>query len=100
MSTKVTLSILLLSAICATPTFANYFSNPYLNINANIGSAASPTPHDVRENRLPQVVHAVPSDANAVADDKSKDTGNRAVIDHATDQAAEGKSASAAQPSH
>ena len=99
MKTKMTLSVLLLSAVCATPTYANYFSNPYLGINLNIGSAPSPTPSDVRENRLPKVVHAGPPDADVAADDKAKEKGNHAVIDHATAQAAEGKSASAARPS-
>jgi hypothetical protein len=97
MRTKMTLSVLLLSAVCATPAFANYFSNQSLNINLNIGSAASPTPRDVRENRQPKVVRAVPSDANVVADDTTKNTGNLAVIDHAAAQAGEGKSATVAQ---
>jgi hypothetical protein len=99
MRTKMTLSVLLLSAVFATPTLANYFSNPYANINLNIGSAASPTPRDIRENRLPQVVHAAPSDAKVVADDAAKNTGNPAVIDRATAQAAEGQKVSAAQQS-
>jgi hypothetical protein len=97
MRAKMTLSVLLLSAVCATPVFANYFSNPRANINLNIGSAASPTPRDIRENRLPKVVHAAPSGANVVADDATKNTGNLTVIDHVTAQAAEEKNVFAAQ---
>ena len=42
------LSLMMLSAACATPTLANYFSNPQTNISRNIGSALSPTPNDLR----------------------------------------------------
>jgi hypothetical protein len=99
MKTKMTLSVLLLSAVCATPAFANYFYNPYSNINLNVGSAPSPTPRDIRENRLPQIAHAAPPDANVVANGVTKDTGNPAALDHATAQAAEGQKVSAAQQS-
>ena len=99
MRTRMTLSALLLSAVCGTPAFANYFSNPYANINLNIGSAPSPMPRNIRENRLPQVVHAAPSDANVAADDASKNSRNPAAVDHATAQAVEGQNVSAAQQS-
>jgi hypothetical protein len=95
MSAKMMLSVLLLSTACASPAFANYFSNRYLNINLNIGSAPNPTPRDVRENRLPQVSHAAPSGGNVVADDTTKNAANPTAIDHAGAQAAEGKKASA-----
>jgi len=52
------MSVLLLSAACATQALANYFYNPYTNIGLNIGSAPSPTPRDIRENRLPKVAKA------------------------------------------
>ena len=43
------LSLLLLStAVSATPAFANYFANPQLGINLNIGSAPNPKPADIR----------------------------------------------------
>jgi hypothetical protein len=42
MRTKLTLPLLLLSAVCATPTLANSFSNPYANINLN----SAPVPAD------------------------------------------------------
>jgi hypothetical protein len=47
---------LLLTAAFVTPASANWFHNPYQNINRNIGSAPNPTPADVREMRLPVVV--------------------------------------------
>jgi outer membrane protein OmpA-like peptidoglycan-associated protein len=42
------LSLLLLSAVCATPASANWFSNPQLGVNLNIGSAPNPKPADLR----------------------------------------------------
>jgi protein TonB len=47
------LSLALLSAVLVTPANANWFSDPNLNINRNVGSAPSPTPQDIRENRTP-----------------------------------------------
>lgn len=43
------LSLLLIStAVCATPAFANYFANPQLGMNLNVGSAPNPKPADLR----------------------------------------------------
>jgi len=43
------LSLLLLSAaICVTPASANYFANPRLGMNLNVGSAPNPTPAQLR----------------------------------------------------
>jgi hypothetical protein len=42
------LSLLLASAVGATPTFANWFSNPSTNTMLNVGSAPSPTPEQLR----------------------------------------------------
>jgi outer membrane protein OmpA-like peptidoglycan-associated protein len=43
------LSLLLLSAaVCVTPASANYFSNPRLGMNLNVGSAPNPTPAQLR----------------------------------------------------
>ena len=61
MKTMKALSVLFISAASATPSFANYFHNPYLGLNLNIGSAPSPTPRDLRENRQPQLGHTTPS---------------------------------------
>ena len=62
------LSALCISAAFATPSLANYFHNPHLNLNRNIGSAPSPTPRDVRANRLPQVRRTDPTPTDASAD--------------------------------
>ena len=51
---KVVISLMLLSA-SVTPAFANYFSNPDLGLNLNIGSAPNPTPQQLREDREPVV---------------------------------------------
>jgi hypothetical protein len=98
--TKMTLSVLLVSAAYATPTLANYFHNPYANLNLNIGSAPSPTPRDIRENRLPRAVHAAPSFANVAANGTTKNTDEPAVNDHPTAQGEGGKNVSSAQLSH
>lgn len=73
MRTKMILSVLALSAAYATPTLANYFHNPHTNLNLNVGSAPSPTPRDIRENRLPQLVHAAQSSDNVETSDIAKD---------------------------
>ena len=41
---KTLISLLLISTVCATPAFANYFSNPRMGTNLNIGSAPNPKP--------------------------------------------------------
>ena len=46
---------LVLAAAFTTAAEANYFANPRLNVYSNVGSAPSPRPVDVRENREPQV---------------------------------------------
>ncbi len=56
MKTRVLPVALILSAVLATPSAANWFHNPKLNINRNVGSAPSPTPEDIREGRIPIVV--------------------------------------------
>jgi len=45
---KAILSVLLLSAVCASPASANYFSNPRTGVNLNVGSAPNPTPAELR----------------------------------------------------
>jgi len=55
---KIVMPLLLLSAAFVTPAYANYFSNPQTGITLNIGSAANPTPADIRDNRLPMVADA------------------------------------------
>jgi hypothetical protein len=99
MRIKMTLSMLLLSAACATPSFANYFYNPHTNLGFNVGSAPSPTPRDVRENRLPNAIHAAPPAANAVAHDRARDAAKTAVNDQPSSQAGGGQNRFAAQSS-
>ena len=45
---KTMMSLLLLSAVCVTPAYANWFSHAGTNTNLNIGSAPNPTPADLR----------------------------------------------------
>ena len=99
MKTTMTLSLLLLSAAFATPTLANYFHNPSTNLNWNIGSAPSPTPLDIRENRQPRVIKVAPSDSNFVAEDTTKNADKSAANDHPV-QNGGGKNLSTAQLSH
>jgi len=61
-TSKKMMSVLLLSALCITPAYANWFHNPVTNISRNIGSAPNPTPQDLRAlyGRGP-VITAMPS---------------------------------------
>ena len=97
MRTKVTLSVLFLLAVSATPTLANYFHNPSANLNWNIGSAPSPTPLDIRENRQPRVTKVLPSEDNFVADDTMKNADKSASNDHPVTRNEGGKNLSTAQ---
>jgi len=45
---KVIIPLLLLSAVCVTPASANWFSNPRLGFNLNVGSAPNPKPADLQ----------------------------------------------------
>jgi hypothetical protein len=74
MKTAMTLSVLLLSIASATPSFANYFHNPYMGLNLSIGSAPNPTPRDLRENRMPRVGRPAPQAAGASAKGYVADT--------------------------
>ena len=47
-TSKMMMSMLAAAAICASPAYANWFSNPRTNTNLNIGSAPNPTPADLR----------------------------------------------------
>jgi len=63
------LALLLVSGALATPAYANWFHNPYIGINLNIGSAPNPTPADLRAERLPIITQddstATPATADA-----------------------------------
>ena len=45
---KTIIPLLLASAVAFSPAYANYFSNPRLGVNLNIGSAPNPTPAPVQ----------------------------------------------------
>ena len=47
-SSKTMMAMLAAAAICTSPAYANWFSNPVTNTNLNIGSAPNPTPADLR----------------------------------------------------
>ncbi len=47
-TSKTMMSLLLLSAVFITPASANWFSNPRMGTNLNVGSAPNPTPADLR----------------------------------------------------
>ena len=65
MKTRTLLSVLLLSAVFVSPASANWFSNPSMGIDLNIGSAPSPTPDQVRADRQPMLVRD--SEGNVIA---------------------------------
>jgi len=46
-NTKATFSLLILSAVLATPASGNWFANPRTGLNLNIGSAPNPTPDQI-----------------------------------------------------
>src|SRR5438105_15670777 len=56
---------LIVASVAASPASANWFSNPNIDINLNIGSAPSPTPDDVLVERLPMLVRD--TDGNIIA---------------------------------
>jgi hypothetical protein len=97
MRTNLTLSVLFLSAAFATPTLANYFHNPSTNLNWNIGSAPSPTPRDIRENRQPVVTQAAPSDGNFATDNTTANADKSVANDHSLAQNGGAKNLSTVQ---
>lgn len=58
-STKVMLTLLVLSMLPATPVLANWFANPLTGLNLNIGSAPNPVP--LRPYRFAEVVPPPPA---------------------------------------
>lgn len=61
---KAILSVLLLSAVCASPASANYFANPITGTTLNIGSAPNPTPAQLRllgESRVVVAENTIPA---------------------------------------
>ena len=68
MKIRILLPVLLLSAVFVSPASANWFSNPEININLNIGSAPSPTPDDIRGERQPMLVRDAEGNVIAMID--------------------------------
>jgi hypothetical protein len=62
------LALLLVSGALATPAYANFFHNPYLGINLNIGSAPNPTPAQIRAFELPIITQEDSAAPPATAD--------------------------------
>jgi hypothetical protein len=75
---KLVIPLLLATAAFATPASANWFHNPYIGINRNIGSAPNPTPADIREMRLPVVTKAETPMLNYTVVEPAKDSGKTA----------------------
>jgi len=50
-TSKTMMAMLAAAAICTSPAYANWFSNPSTNTNLNIGSAPNPTPADLQRTR-------------------------------------------------
>jgi hypothetical protein len=65
MKTQSILSMLLLTAMFVSPASANWFANPRVGINLQLGSAPSPTPDDVLSGRQPMLVRD--ADGNVLA---------------------------------
>ncbi len=59
---------LALAVVAITPAAANWFSNPALGINRNVGSAPSPTPEQVRAEKQPPFVLREQAPAASVAE--------------------------------
>jgi hypothetical protein len=68
MKTRILLPMLLLSAVFVSPASANWFSNPEVNINLNIGSAPNPTPDQIRSDRQPMLVRDAEGNVIAMID--------------------------------
>jgi hypothetical protein len=77
MKATLLVSLLLVSAAAITPSYANYFSNPRLGVTLNVGSAANPTPRDIRESRMPLAANTE-STVTAKVDLADKATGKQA----------------------
>lgn len=65
MSKPVFLVALLLATATASTASANWFSNTFININLNLGSAPNPTPDDILAGTLPLLVRD--ADGNVIA---------------------------------
>src|SRR5438067_13235918 len=62
---------LIVASVIAAPASANWFSNPNIDINLNIGSAPNPTPDDVLVERVPMLVRDAAGNVIAMIDSTS-----------------------------
>ena len=101
MKTKIMMtSLLLLSAVGATPALANYFYNPHVNIMLNVGSAPSPTPRDIREHRLPHVANTDHSHIDGMVADATKNSGTSGKTAQTYAQVGERRNVTNSSPPH
>ena len=61
----------LIVASIAAPASANWFSNPYIDINLNIGSAPNPKPDNILIERQPMLVRDADGNVIAMIDSQS-----------------------------
>ena len=93
MRTKPTLlSALLLASATVTTAYANWFSNPTVNIDLNLGSAPNPTSNDILTERVPVLVRDADGNVIAMIDPSGK------IIATAEPQAAPKPANTAAPP--
>ncbi len=67
MKTTRIFALLVISGAVATPAYANFFHNPYIGVNLNIGSAPNPTPAQIRAFELPTITQDDSSAPTATA---------------------------------
>src|SRR5437870_2661182 len=95
MTTKFIISVLLVSALATPASAGNWFHNPHLNINRNIGSAPNPTPADIREMRLPVVTQTETPVQGYTVIEPAKDSNKQAAASPLPAQGAPGAVAQA-----
>jgi hypothetical protein len=65
MNSTILRSVFVLSVMFVSPASANWFANPSIGINLQIGSAPNPTPDQVRSDKQPMLVRD--ADGNVIA---------------------------------
>jgi len=68
----IVLTGLFLVPALATTADANWFSNPTVNIDLNLGSAPNPTPDDILTERVPVLVRDTDGNVIAMIDPSGK----------------------------
>ena len=98
MKTRLMLPVLLAAAAFSMPASANWFHNPQLGINLNVGSAPNPTPADLRAMRQPTIAEdeATPAPTNTAQTPPATTTAANSAPKPASAQTTAGTVASAA----